>query len=675
MTNVIHLSKGDVMNIKRKLLALSLIGLFIFTGFVPQWTVAASLNVSVSVPSSAEAGRTFAITISIFSGTCQFIGSGTLERSTNGYSWVSIGSYNWEEGANFVTRSESSPGTYFYRARVSCVYPSGTTTSNTDSINIYPSRVFSFEGYSWTKQIRGRGSASTQDYYSTEYNKPIWTVGSSIKVVEGSATFNRYVGVSTQVSTGFSGALRIQADVRTNALYSGQRALYVGIFDTNWNLLVQSLLTTSSVFESKEIGFVGLAQYTTYNVFFYYSDGWSSDYNAEIEIKNVAILQWTRHLVFVHGFMGSPSIWSQVASTIASQAYYANYYTPDLYGSTPCDSLRWDGCETSIGPDDYEGVTVNDDNLARRLKIYINTNVAFASGLNTIDFVAHSMGGLVVRALLDYYAGSDRRTISGAGGTAYVETVVTIASPHQGIDLHDSSHIVGLQVVQMDNTISGRPQWISQMLNPSPPTTVDFHAIESNNPDYAIVNLIHNHGNEVRDGLVPTNSMWMPGMASESGAYEMHTSIVNNAMTTNQIVRLLRKEIYSAAKVTVSVSTIHIQKSENVVYRIFFDRFFTSEVIQLGQSFTYNNQGTQFNILRYSGNQINPHGIAVYWLFIDSDCFPGTEPTDYIEAGGVTFDSIDFGIGQRTFTIPLSSNALCDPFSSGDYITIVVNTV
>ena len=48
------------------------------------------------------------------------------------------------------------------------------------------SKTISFEGLTWSKEIRGRGSASTTDYFPSEQSKVTWSNGNSeLTALEG----------------------------------------------------------------------------------------------------------------------------------------------------------------------------------------------------------------------------------------------------------------------------------------------------------------------------------------------------------------------------------------------------------------------------------------------------------------------------------------------------------
>jgi pimeloyl-ACP methyl ester carboxylesterase len=117
----------------------------------------------------------------------------------------------------------------------------------------------------------------------------------------------------------------------------------------------------------------------------------------------------TRVVLLVHGLDESGPIWDDLAPRVRAMAS----------AQKPLAVARFDY------PND-QSVALSADALGAALA------ELRAAGVERVDLVAHSMGGLVVRDVLTrsaFYAG---RADAGAGGLPVVERVILIATPNQG---------------------------------------------------------------------------------------------------------------------------------------------------------------------------------------------------------------------------------------------------
>ncbi len=157
---------------------------------------------------------------------------------------------------------------------------------------LHPIKSFTFEGRSWYKEIRNRGTNPGTDYFDMEYYKVDWNVGAYVTVSEKLDTYLRYVGISTSYYFNAVGtnSIDITFDARTDASYDGQNKLYVGIFTSNW-VRVGSLQSVTSwkTFKTFTLTFSGLSNGVTYNIFFFYSDSWNTNYHATFSLMDISI--------------------------------------------------------------------------------------------------------------------------------------------------------------------------------------------------------------------------------------------------------------------------------------------------------------------------------------------------------------------------------------------------
>lgn len=100
-------------------------------------------------------------------------------------------------------------------------------------------------------------------------------------------------------------------------------------------------------------------------------------------------------LLFIHGLTNSPEVWKSMIQKISSEAN--NDYTDFLtFGYNPTDSI-----------------TANGSLLVQDLQQYLNGD--------KVDIVAHGMGGLVARSMIE-----------NSNGAQYVNKLITLGTPHLG---------------------------------------------------------------------------------------------------------------------------------------------------------------------------------------------------------------------------------------------------
>ncbi|MFD5269021.1 esterase/lipase family protein [Streptomyces sp. NPDC058335] len=134
----------------------------------------------------------------------------------------------------------------------------------------------------------------------------------------------------------------------------------------------------------------------------------------------------TNPVIFVHGIQGNPvksghdcaASWSAARNHFKDKGWRGNLLTFGYYaGNTNCSHEYGGDRDTPI------------KTVAKAFANYVYNNFSRSSkGSKKIDVVAHSMGGLVVRAALYH-------TLKGTSGFPpylYIEDVATLATPHGG---------------------------------------------------------------------------------------------------------------------------------------------------------------------------------------------------------------------------------------------------
>ena len=135
----------------------------------------------------------------------------------------------------------------------------------------------------------------------------------------------------------------------------------------------------------------------------------------------------TNTVIFVHGIQGDPTktghdcraTWSAARDHFADKGWRGSLLTFGYYaGDTNCSHEFGGNRNTPI------------QDVAKAFANYVYDNFSKPSkGSKKIDVVAHSMGGLVVRAALYH---TRRGTAGFPDGPIYIEDVATLATPHGG---------------------------------------------------------------------------------------------------------------------------------------------------------------------------------------------------------------------------------------------------
>jgi ketosteroid isomerase-like protein len=163
--------------------------------------------------------------------------------------------------------------------------------SNVPPVN---NREIQFEGQTWTKAIR-KQTSPYDDLYELQSSKVTWDNSfGELTVEETQATSMVMVGVALFVTPDHS-YLNISLDAKITTSNSAAQAngVAVSIFqiaaDGSWIAPGGHQITTSSEWVSTSVSFDNLVVGSSYSLFFYYSDGWSADYNQKIYLKNIKI--------------------------------------------------------------------------------------------------------------------------------------------------------------------------------------------------------------------------------------------------------------------------------------------------------------------------------------------------------------------------------------------------
>jgi triacylglycerol esterase/lipase EstA (alpha/beta hydrolase family) len=143
-------------------------------------------------------------------------------------------------------------------------------------------------------------------------------------------------------------------------------------------------------------------------------------------------------VIFVHGFdptltaaVNCEEYWSDAINYFKSQGYADNQLITYGYYSKKLGS---DGCTTRFTDEDGKYGARNTDltEIARNFanRVY-NAYSSSPHGGQKVDVVAHSMGGLVVRAALYHVS----KGTTGFPPYLYIEDVVTLGTPHNGANI------------------------------------------------------------------------------------------------------------------------------------------------------------------------------------------------------------------------------------------------
>ncbi|WP_371803106.1 alpha/beta hydrolase [Candidatus Lokiarchaeum ossiferum] len=157
----------------------------------------------------------------------------------------------------------------------------------------------------------------------------------------------------------------------------------------------------------------------------------SSDLNIRVDINRYQ----KDVLVLVHGFYGSPIQMENIESAIKDYGgEYDKIINFDLYTDEADNGDRrlsgtYDMITTKIGPNGYDDINSPSSELSFAKRLYDNLTIELDKEkgfYNCIDFIGHSMGGLVIRSMLKYY--SDNNVIEDHK----VRTVATLSTPNHG---------------------------------------------------------------------------------------------------------------------------------------------------------------------------------------------------------------------------------------------------
>lgn len=157
-------------------------------------------------------------------------------------------------------------------------------------------------------------------------------------------------------------------------------------------------------------------------------------------------------LVFVPGFCHDLTTWDAFVANIQNTTYAGPAQVLYFDGSIV---REWGTGKASInatGTYIFEAVTtsnLNDKSLVQQLQIedeayqlgQVIAAIRYQRNTSTVDLVAHSLGGLVARALVEGFAIRSSVTYDNPGGVGHI---VTIDTPHGGVDPSALATLAGL---------------------------------------------------------------------------------------------------------------------------------------------------------------------------------------------------------------------------------------
>jgi triacylglycerol esterase/lipase EstA (alpha/beta hydrolase family) len=164
-------------------------------------------------------------------------------------------------------------------------------------------------------------------------------------------------------------------------------------------------------------------------------------------------------IVFVHGFYADKCPGLNVATAMAGPTAElkaigwtgtldaVSYYACDQGGSR----IGSDTVDTPIGT------------IARQLANYIYDT--YTSHGQTVDIVAHSMGGLVARTALDF----TKLQVSGFPPSLLVKRVVTFSTPFTGVGLSTIQAVPGLAGTYQARQVASGSYLLQRLSNAGPP--------------------------------------------------------------------------------------------------------------------------------------------------------------------------------------------------------------
>ena len=145
----------------------------------------------------------------------------------------------------------------------------------------------------------------------------------------------------------------------------------------------------------------------------------------------------TKVTIFIHGFSGGDceGDWGFLIDNMRANGWTGNFYIPKfLSGDASCNARPAVamGCMNCTGSHTYwfghSGTTHNNNTSIRHLSWHLANYIAinFTARDLTVDVVAHSMGGLMIRYALAKQGYDEFPKLK-------VEDVITLGSPHAGV--------------------------------------------------------------------------------------------------------------------------------------------------------------------------------------------------------------------------------------------------
>lgn len=131
----------------------------------------------------------------------------------------------------------------------------------------------------------------------------------------------------------------------------------------------------------------------------------TTDESGKVHYSSPGIIPGSKVLLLIHGWTGRPNVWDSVITWVQRENnYYSEIWTFGYNSSYPVEQ--------------------NGNTLYQLLQE--NSNGA------QIDILAHSMGGLVARSMIEQ-----------SGGSAYIRNLVTLGTPHRGSPLGAIRYSIG----------------------------------------------------------------------------------------------------------------------------------------------------------------------------------------------------------------------------------------
>lgn len=260
----------------------------------------------------------------------------------------------------------------------------------------------------------------------------------------------------------------------------------------------------------------------------------------EMEFYSQTACPSSRILILIHGLAGNPTGWKEFLTKIMSEndSPYTEYWT---FGYNSAASINHNG-----------------EQLYDNLQTYANGA--------QIDIVAHSMGGLVSRSMIEKY-----------NGAPFIHRLFTLGTPHEGSPLAVIRYFFGAMVA-IDNPflistynyntqglkdLNISSNFISQMRN-KPGSSVRYYTTAAiNNPDE---NKITKYTSKIiygdDDGIVSVSSAHGVDAATPSGPdIYIPVGLAHIEMTSNN-------EIFKQVFQILKVSKDSIKDIDNNYYKI-----------------------------------------------------------------------------------------------------------